>query len=133
MARRGGGRLPTPFPRHARRPTGQGEPAWHEESGKGLLVPEAEAKDKDLPWDLNYQSIFAQVEAFIQRSLPPLRNPLQVRFADSGGQAGDRGQSNAENKLFVGGVPAGCGDKELRSLFAWKQQDEDYTEGSAAR
>ena len=23
--------------------------------------------------------------------------------------------------------------KELRSLFAWKQQDEDYTEGSAAR
>mgnify|MGYP002653804499 CR=1 FL=1 len=23
--------------------------------------------------------------------------------------------------------------KELRSLFAWKQQDSDYTEGSAAR
>ncbi|MDF2808612.1 MAG: ketol-acid reductoisomerase, partial [Cellulosimicrobium sp.] len=23
--------------------------------------------------------------------------------------------------------------KELRSLFAWKQQDADYTEGSAAR
>ena len=23
--------------------------------------------------------------------------------------------------------------KDLRSLFAWKQQDEDYVEGSAAR
>ncbi len=23
--------------------------------------------------------------------------------------------------------------KELRALFAWKQQDADYTEGSAAR
>ena len=23
--------------------------------------------------------------------------------------------------------------RDLRSLFAWKQQDEDYTEGSAAR
>ena len=91
-----------------------------------------------------------------QRSLPPLRNPLQVtraasnrtstgfpprwerqaasasrmfpmggicefaqvRFADSGTNAGERGQTNAENKLFVGGVPAGCGDKELRSLFS---------------
>jgi CUG-BP- and ETR3-like factor len=53
-----------------------------------------------------------------QRSLPPLRNPLQVRFADSGGNAADRGQTNAENKLFVGGVPVGCGDKELRSLFS---------------
>ena len=52
-----------------------------------------------------------------QRSLPPLRNPLQVRFADSGSNAGNRGQTNAENKLFVGGVPSGCGDKELRSLF----------------
>lgn len=29
----------------------------------------------------------------------------------------DRGQTNAENKLFVGGVPPGCGDKELRALF----------------
>jgi len=53
-----------------------------------------------------------------QRSLPPLRNPLQVRFADSGSNTGERGQSNAENKLFVGGVPSGCGDKELRSLFS---------------
>ena len=42
----------------------------------------------------------------------------QVRFADSGGNAADRGQTNAENKLFVGGVPVGCGDKELRSLFS---------------
>ncbi len=52
-----------------------------------------------------------------QRSLPPLRNPLQVRFADSGVNSSDRGQTNAENKLFVGGVPPGCGDKELRALF----------------
>jgi len=52
-----------------------------------------------------------------QRSLPPLRNPLQVRFADSAVSAVDRGQTNAENKLFVGGVPPGCGDKELRALF----------------
>jgi len=51
-----------------------------------------------------------------QRSLPPLRNPLQVRFADSANSA-DRGQTNSENKLFVGGVPSGCGDKELRTLF----------------
>jgi RNA recognition motif-containing protein len=40
-----------------------------------------------------------------------------VRFADSGVNSADRGQTNAENKLFVGGVPPGCGDKELRSLF----------------
>ena len=54
-----------------------------------------------------------------QRSLPPLRNPLQVRFADSGVNSSDRGhQTNAENKLFVGGVPTGCGDKELRALFS---------------
>jgi len=53
-----------------------------------------------------------------QRSLPPLRNPLQVRLADSGGSTGDRGQTNAENKLFVGGVPGGCGDKDLRALFS---------------
>lgn len=55
-----------------------------------------------------------------QRALPPLRNPLQVRFADSGGNIPDRGQTNrdAENKLFVGGVPVGCGDKELRLLFS---------------
>ncbi|KAL1527249.1 hypothetical protein AB1Y20_015925 [Prymnesium parvum] len=53
-----------------------------------------------------------------QRSLPPLRNPLQVRLADSGGNTGDRGQTNAENKLFVGGVPTGCGDKDLRALFS---------------
>jgi len=54
-----------------------------------------------------------------QRSLPPLRNPLQVRFADSGINSSDRGhQTNAENKLFVGGVPTGCGDKELRALFS---------------
>lgn len=53
-----------------------------------------------------------------QRSLPPLRNPLQVRFAESGTNAAERGQSNAENKLFVGGVPSCCGDKELRSLFS---------------
>ena len=52
-----------------------------------------------------------------QRSLPPLRNPLQVRFADSGVNSSDRGQTNAENKLFVGGVPPGCGDKDLRNLF----------------
>lgn len=52
-----------------------------------------------------------------QRSLPPLRNPLQVRFADSAVNATDRGQTNTENKLFVGGVPSGCGDKELRMLF----------------
>ena len=52
-----------------------------------------------------------------QRSLPPLRNPLQVRFADSAVNSADRGVTNAENKLFVGGVPAGCGDKELRQLF----------------
>ena len=52
-----------------------------------------------------------------QRSLPPLRNPLQVKFADSGVNSADRGQTNAENKLFVGGVPPGCGDKELRALF----------------
>mmetsp|Transcript_31275 Transcript_31275/g.104501 ORF Transcript_31275/g.104501 Transcript_31275/m.104501 type:complete len:442 (-) Transcript_31275:315-1640(-) len=52
-----------------------------------------------------------------QRSLPPLRNPLQVRFADSGSNGGERGQTNAENKLFVGGVPSGCGEKELRQLF----------------
>jgi len=52
-----------------------------------------------------------------QRSLPPLRNPLQVRFAQNGVNSADRGQTNAENKLFVGGVPPGCGDKELRSLF----------------
>ena len=53
-----------------------------------------------------------------QRSLPPLRNPLQVRLADSGGNTADRGQTNAENKLFVGGVPSGCGDKDLRALFS---------------
>ena len=41
----------------------------------------------------------------------------QVRFADSGPNAGERGQTNAENKLFVGGVPSGCGEKELRALF----------------
>merc|ERR1719331_3093681 len=52
-----------------------------------------------------------------QRSLPPLRNPLQVRFAQNGTNSADRGQTNAENKLFVGGVPPGCGDKELRALF----------------
>jgi len=52
-----------------------------------------------------------------QRSLPPLRNPLQVRFADSAVNSADRGQANTENKLFVGGVPSGCGDKELRTLF----------------
>jgi len=52
-----------------------------------------------------------------QRSLPPLRNPLQVRFADSTVNSADRGQTNSENKLFVGGVPSGCGDKELRTLF----------------
>merc|ERR1719506_3636625 len=52
-----------------------------------------------------------------QRSLPPLRNPLQVRFADSAGNSGERGQTNSENKLFVGGVPVGCGEKELRALF----------------
>ena len=27
-------------------------------------------------------------------------------------------EPNPENKLFVGGVPVGCGDKELRSLFS---------------
>jgi len=53
-----------------------------------------------------------------QRSLSPLRNPLQVRLADSGGNGADRGQTNAENKLFIGGVPVGCGDKELRMLFS---------------
>jgi len=53
-----------------------------------------------------------------QRSLSPLRNPLQVRLADSGGNGADRGQTNAENKLFIGGVPVGCGDKELRLLFS---------------
>ena len=47
-----------------------------------------------------------------------LARAAQVRFADSGTNAGERGQTNAENKLFVGGVPAGCGDKELRSLFS---------------
>jgi hypothetical protein len=52
-----------------------------------------------------------------QRSLPPLRNPLQVRFADSSITSADRGQTNTENKLFVGGVPHSCGDKELRALF----------------
>ena len=52
-----------------------------------------------------------------QRSLPPLRNPLQVRFAESAVNSADRGQTNSENKLFVGGVPTGCGDKELRGLF----------------
>ena len=52
-----------------------------------------------------------------QRSLPPLRNPLQVRFADSAVSSADRGQTNAENKLFIGGVPHGCGDKDLRQLF----------------
>ena len=41
-----------------------------------------------------------------------------MRLADSGGNTGDRGQTNAENKLFVGGVPAGCGDKDLRALFS---------------
>ena len=35
----------------------------------------------------------------------------------------------------VAGVAAriGGGGKDLRALFAWKQQDADYTEGSAAR
>lgn len=40
-----------------------------------------------------------------------------MRFADSGPNGGERGQTNAENKLFVGGVPSGCGEKELRTLF----------------
>lgn len=43
---------------------------------------------------------------------------MQVRLADAGGNTGDRGQTNAENKLFVGGVPTGCGDKDLRALFS---------------
>lgn len=40
-----------------------------------------------------------------------------MRFADSAVNSADRGQTNTENKLFVGGVPSGCGDKELRVLF----------------
>jgi hypothetical protein len=70
---------------------------------------------------VKYNSLIAAQSAINalhnQRSLPPLRNPLQVRFADSGVNSADRGQTNAENKLFVGGVPPGCGDKELRALF----------------
>ena len=70
---------------------------------------------------VKYSSLIAAQSAINalhnQRSLPPLRNPLQVRFADSAVHSGDRGVTNAENKLFVGGVPAGCGDKELRQLF----------------
>lgn len=70
---------------------------------------------------VKYNSLIAAQSAINtlhnQRSLPPLRNPLQVRFADSGVNSADRGQTNAENKLFVGGVPSGCGDKELRALF----------------
>uniref|UniRef100_A0A7S4BEX8 Uncharacterized protein n=2 Tax=Chrysotila carterae TaxID=13221 RepID=A0A7S4BEX8_CHRCT len=71
---------------------------------------------------VKYSSVAAAQAAIAalhnQRSLPPLRNPLQVRFAESGTNAGERGQSNSENKLFVGGVPSCCGDKELRSLFS---------------
>ena len=70
---------------------------------------------------VKYNSLIAAQSAINalhnQRSLPPLRNPLQVRFADSAVNSSDRGVTNAENKLFVGGVPTGCGDKELRQLF----------------
>ena len=69
---------------------------------------------------VKYSSLIAAQSAINalhnQRSLPPLRNPLQVRFADSAGNAADRGQTNAENKLFVGGCPAGSGEDDLREV-----------------
>merc|ERR1719331_3430575 len=61
---------------------------------------------------VKYSSLIAA-----QSAINALHNPLQVRFADSSVNSADRGATNTENKLFVGGVPSGCGDKELRTLF----------------